>query len=158
MPSSTGSAYALTSQEANSFYYENSAATGTFQRAFVSQQSASFVAQSQAPTQQIVRPPITVNNQQFQGKAEIYLYEKPLNLYNFNFHNYQVEVFFNNSGMRYSSVMVVEPNRSQPNTSVQFQSIASSPSVSDQHSQLDQQSQSQLSHSQNKVSMFSLLI
>lgn len=77
---STGSAYALTSQEANSFYYENSAATGTFQRAFVSQQSASFVAQSQAPTQQIVRPPITVNNQQFQGKTEIYLYEKPQRL------------------------------------------------------------------------------
>lgn len=80
VPSSTGSAYALASQEANSFYYENSAATGTFQRAFVSQQSASFVAQSQAPTQQIVRPPITVNNQQFQGKAEIYFYEKPLRL------------------------------------------------------------------------------
>lgn len=80
VPSSTGSAYALTSQEANSFYYENSAASGTFQRAFVSQQGASFVAQSQAPTQQIVRPPITVNNQQFQGKAEIYFYEKPLRL------------------------------------------------------------------------------
>lgn len=60
----TAPSYSLANQEASSYFYDNnSAQAGGYQRAFVNQQSNTFVAQPQGQQPQISRPPATVSNQ-----------------------------------------------------------------------------------------------
>ncbi|XP_066157431.1 histone deacetylase complex subunit SAP130 [Euwallacea fornicatus] len=62
VPPPSVSPYSIASSEGSNFFYQNSAAAGSFQRAFVEQQSNAFGTQPQ-----VIRPPATLSNQQFQG-------------------------------------------------------------------------------------------